>query len=394
MEPVNNCPICGGRDVDPLNHYGPRCLVGDYHIISGHVENVWCGRCGSGWNRLMMSDGELAQFYAGYTKKVGCADEDDLLFSVSAAEAETLTASQTKFLAAHIDAPSGRILDVGCGKGAFLRSFRDHRPRWHLVGIEPSREEAELARRDGQLEIHEGMLGSTPLERESFDLVSIMHVFEHVPRPIETLRHMRDLLKPGGVLFIEVPNTSDLNMFYDLLLFEHLYHFTPETLAWLLSREGFEILAHERSTAYGAQRVIARKADRPNQLSWPELTMAEGFARWQRLWSSMSQLATLGATAAQSGQRVGIFGAGMTAATWLVHTPLGDAPLVGLFDESKWKIGQTLFDRQIYALSDIRAHQLDVVLVATMPNSQRLVKQKLSAACDSRTAIEGFGEVA
>ena len=76
-----------------------------------------------------------------------------------------------------------------------------------------------------------------------------MHVFEHVRRPLETLRHMHGLLKPGGVLFIEVPNTSDLNMFYDLLLFEHLYHFTPETLAWLLSREGFEVVAHERSTA-------------------------------------------------------------------------------------------------------------------------------------------------
>jgi 2-polyprenyl-3-methyl-5-hydroxy-6-metoxy-1,4-benzoquinol methylase len=394
VTPVNHCPICGGRDVRNLNHYGPRCLVGDYHITSGQVENVWCGRCGAGWNRLMLGDEELAQFYASYTKKVASADEDDLLFSVSSAEAETLTASQTRFLAAHVDASSGRILDIGCGKGAFLRSFLDHRPGWQCVGIEPSREEAELARRGGQIEVHEGMLGAIALPPGSFDLVSIMHVFEHVTRPIETLRQMHDLLKPGGVLFIEVPNTADMNMFYDLLLFEHLYHFTPETLAWLLAREGFDVVAHERSTTYGAQRVVARKAARPQQLPWPELTMAEGFAKWQRLWSSMSQLAALGATAAQSGQRVGIFGAGMTAATWLVHTSLSDAPLVGLFDESQWKIGHTLFDRPIHALSDIRAHQLDLVLVATMPNSQLLVKDKLSAICDARTRIEGFGEVA
>ena len=38
--------------------------------------------------------------------------------------------------------PGCRILDIGCGKGAFLRSFRDHHPEWHCVGIEPSREEA------------------------------------------------------------------------------------------------------------------------------------------------------------------------------------------------------------------------------------------------------------
>src|SRR3982751_71034 len=62
-------------------------------------------------------DEELAQFYAGYTKKVASADEDDLLFTVSAAEAETLTDSQTKFLTGHVSAASGRILDIGCGKG-------------------------------------------------------------------------------------------------------------------------------------------------------------------------------------------------------------------------------------------------------------------------------------
>ena len=342
----------------------------------------------------MMSDEELARFYAGYTKKVASVDEDDLLFTVSAAEAETLTASQTRFLAAHVDAASGRILDIGCGKGAFLRSFKDRRPDWHCVGIEPSREEAELARRDGQIEVHEGMLGSVQFERGSFDLIAIMHVFEHVPRPLETLHEIRELLKPGGVLFIEVPNTIDLNMFYDLLLFEHLYHFTPQTLAWLLSREGFEVVAHEPSTTYGAQRVIARKTSRRQASQWPELTMAGGFARWEQLWSSMTQLAARGAAAAKSGQRVGLFGAGMTAATWLVHTPLSEAPLVGLFDESQWKIGRTLFNQPIYPLSDIRAHQLDLILVATMPNSQRLVQQKLLTACESRTAIEGFAEVA
>ncbi|HEX8029088.1 MAG TPA: methyltransferase domain-containing protein [Vicinamibacterales bacterium] len=339
----------------------------------------------------MLSDDELAQLYGAYTKKVASADEDDLLFTIAAAEAETLTASQTRFLAEHVEQPAGRVLDIGCGKGAFLRSFKARRPGWQCVGIEPSREEAALARADGQLEVHEGMLGSTPLPGDSFDLISIMHVLEHVPRPLEALRQIRDWLKPGGLVFIEVPNTADLNMFYDLLLFEHLYHFTPETLAWLLTREGFEVVVHERSTSYGAQRVIARKATRPASVAWPLVTMAEGFARWERLWNAMTQLAEHGAAAARSGKRVGIFGAGMTAATWLVHTSLSGAPLIGLFDESPWKIGQTLFDRAIHPLATIREYRPDLILVATMPNSQQLVTQKLAAACESGTEIRGFG---
>lgn len=69
---VDTCPLCDGRDVRPFNSYGPRCLVGDYHVTTGHVENVWCARCGLGWNRLMMTDEELARFYAGY-RKIGRA---------------------------------------------------------------------------------------------------------------------------------------------------------------------------------------------------------------------------------------------------------------------------------------------------------------------------------
>ncbi len=98
----------------------------------------------------------------------------------------------------------------------------------------------------------------------------------------------------------------------------------------------------------------------------------------------MTGLAEEGARQAHAGKRVGIFGAGMTAATWLVHTAIGDAPIVGLFDESPWKIGRTLFDRSIHPLSDIRAHDVELVLLATMPGSQQLVQQKVSGACDKR----------
>lgn len=390
MTKTEACPICGGGNIRPLNHYGPRCLVGDYHITTGSVENVWCGRCGTGWNQLLMSDAELAAFYAGYTKKTASADEDDLLFTTPDAEAETLTASQAKFLASHVSAQSGQVLDIGCGKGAFLRAFKAERPAWLCAGVEPSREEAALARRNSEFEIHEGMFGSVPLERDRFDLVAIMHVLEHVPRPAQTIRQMHDIIAPGGLLFVEVPNTTDLNMFYDLLLFEHLYHFTPDTLAWLLARERFEVIAHERSTSYGAQRVIARKVERVPTKGWPELTMAGDFAAWTELWSAMTTLAAAGAAQARAGKRVGIFGAGMTAATWLVHTDMAEAPLIGLFDESKWKVGRTLFGRPIYPLADIRSHRLDLVLMATMPNSQRLVREKLQRTCAASTVIQGF----
>ena len=392
MTTAAECPLCGDTDVHPFNEYGPRCLAGDYHIVTGHVTNVWCGRCGAGWNRDMMGDAELSSFYGAYTKKVDAEDEDDLLFGAADAEVETLTASQARFLAEHVTASTGRMLDIGCGKGAFLKAFKAVRGGWRFAGIEPSREEVALARRDADLDVRQGMFGAVPLEREAFDVLTIMHVLEHVPRPLEAVRQMRDALKEGGLLFVEVPNTLDLNMFYDVLLFEHLFHFQPETLAWLLEREGFDIVAHQQATTYGAQRIVARKrANGAAESAWPRVRMADGRTAWQQLWRSMNELAEHGAARAADGRRVAVFGAGMTAATWLVYTALHDAKILGLFDESPWKIGRTLFDRPIHALSDIRTHAPDTVLLATMPNSQALVARKLAAICASGTEILGFG---
>ena len=215
------CEFCGGHDVRPLNHYGPRCLRGDYRITTGKADNVWCTACGLAWNQSMMNDGELAEFYAGYTKKTASEDEDDLLFGDSAADVQTLTDSQAQFLAAHVSRTSGEALDIGCGKGAFLRAFHRLRPGWRCAGVEPSTEEAALARRETPFEIHEGMFGDVPLGRGRFDLVTIMHVLEHVSRPSAVVQQIRDILAPGGLLFVEVPNVLDANMFYDLLLVEH-----------------------------------------------------------------------------------------------------------------------------------------------------------------------------
>jgi SAM-dependent methyltransferase len=389
---VAECDFCGGTDTRPLNAYGPRCLRGDYRITTGRAENVWCVACGLAWNSVMMNEAELAAFYAGYTKKVGSEEEDDLLFGGPEQEVETLTDSQARFVAMHVSAPTGRVLDIGCGKGAFLKAFAARRPGWHCAGVEPSREEAAIARHTPAFEIHEGMFGEATLERESFDLVTIMHVLEHVRRPSIVVGQMRELIRPGGLLFVEVPNVLDPNMFYDLLLFEHLYHFSPETLVWFLEREGFDIVAVEPSTSYGAQRIVARKrrkaAAAPVRL--PLIRMAEGFQEWTALWARMNRIADAGVAQARAGRRVAIFGAGMTSATWLAYTALHDAAVVGCLDESPWKIGRPFFGRPVHALADAATLALDAVLIATMPNSQRRVLAKLAPLAAQHVEIIGY----
>lgn len=380
----DGCDFCGADAVDTVNEAGPPCLTGDFRIVDGVIHNVMCRTCGTVWNRRMMDHAALDAFYTGYTKKTDEAREDDLLFDPMGG-VETLGRNQVAFLERVLprDRP-GRILDVGCGKGALLGLFNDAFPGWTRIGVEPSAAAAAIARLDPSLTVHDGVLDTAEIEPDSIDVVTIVHVLEHTPSPSAALRAMHRALRPGGLLFVEVPNMLDPNMFYDFLLHEHLFHFSTGTLQRLLVRHGFEIAAVEPSTSYGAQRVIGRKTRGEQAIdlgSAAALTgqLRDGLASWRRFWDQMRDAALQLANASAAGKRVALFGAGMTTAVALVYTELRDAGIVALFDENPWKLGRTYFGRRIHPLEDAAALGVEVVGIATMPGSQQFVRRKLAA---------------
>jgi 2-polyprenyl-3-methyl-5-hydroxy-6-metoxy-1,4-benzoquinol methylase len=141
-------------------------------------------------------------------------------------------------------APTGsRVLDVGCGRGLFLRMLRERGYRVH--GTELSAATAAQAYDDVPVEPGEMFEGQFP--DDSFDLVSIWHVLEHLPRPRHALEICHRALAPGGRLLLAVPNFGSLQSqaggaeWFHLDLPRHIFHFTPETLAHLLESSGYEI---------------------------------------------------------------------------------------------------------------------------------------------------------
>jgi len=99
---------------------------------------------------------------------------------------------------------ASRVLDVGAGTGEFLSYMQDQ--GYEVVGLEPSSKIGEKAKSKG-LEIHnktvEEFVGSG---HNSFDVVTLFHVLEHVPNPVEVVESAYSLLSPGGVLVVKVPN--------------------------------------------------------------------------------------------------------------------------------------------------------------------------------------------
>lgn len=142
----------------------------------------------------------------------------------------------------------GKVLDVGCGSGAFLDAMQEN--GWTTFGIEPGENAAGLARRKGHQIVCQSAtdpLGEA-LAGQLFDLVLMSHSLEHVHSPTQALANLRPLLKPHtGHLIIEVPNLESLLTYWfgELgLAFDtprHLYMFSPETLSKLLEKTGFEV---------------------------------------------------------------------------------------------------------------------------------------------------------
>jgi 2-polyprenyl-3-methyl-5-hydroxy-6-metoxy-1,4-benzoquinol methylase len=145
----------------------------------------------------------------------------------------------------------GRFLEVGCASGAFLRQMAGQ--GWQVEGIEFSEKAAQTAAQLGY-HVHAGSLETAPQPLEPFDLIAGWMVLEHLHDPIHGLRKLRDWAKPDAYLVLSVPNAASLSFrffksnWYDLHLPNHLFHFTPQSLAIVLEAGGWKLekVHHQR----------------------------------------------------------------------------------------------------------------------------------------------------
>jgi 2-polyprenyl-3-methyl-5-hydroxy-6-metoxy-1,4-benzoquinol methylase len=140
--------------------------------------------------------------------------------------------------------PSAQLLDVGCGGGHFLARMRSL--RWQVRGVEPDAEAASLARERG-LNVFHGTLADARFPPNEFDAVTMNHVIEHVPNPIELLQECRRVLKISGRLVIVTPNAASLGRSRFARAWKgwepprHLFLFTPHTLRVCAERAALRV---------------------------------------------------------------------------------------------------------------------------------------------------------
>jgi len=135
-----------------------------------------------------------------------------------------------------------RLLDMGCGNGAFL--LRARNAGWEVVGVDFDAKAVEVARAQG-LDVRLGGIDNLEPFVEQFDVITMSHVIEHVHHPLEVLRVCYKLLKPGGFLWLETPNiASEGHQLFGanwrgLEPPRHLVLFTLEAMRETLKKAGF-----------------------------------------------------------------------------------------------------------------------------------------------------------
>lgn len=142
---------------------------------------------------------------------------------------------------------SGRILDIGCGRGYFLHACRLR--GYDVAGLDVSEEAAASVRNALGIPVKAGPLREDMFDPESIDVVTMWHSLEHTTDPGRCLDQTRKWLRADGLLVVDVPNHEGTDArrrwgrWEDWDLPYHLYHFTPSSLGALLARHGFRVTA-------------------------------------------------------------------------------------------------------------------------------------------------------
>ncbi|MFH2218778.1 MAG: class I SAM-dependent methyltransferase [Pseudomonadota bacterium] len=138
-----------------------------------------------------------------------------------------------------------RLLDVGCSSGAFIAVSK--KLGMDAEGVEPMASPARAARAAG-LKVSEGYLEDVKLPSDSFDVVTLFEVIEHLKNPVDLLKECRRILRPQGLMIIRTGNTDSWTVRfmrdrwdYFCPAIGHISFFNPESMKILAHRTGFSL---------------------------------------------------------------------------------------------------------------------------------------------------------
>mgnify|MGYP003768332027 CR=1 FL=1 len=189
----------------------------------------------------------------------------------------------------------GTLLDIGAGTGFFLHFMQKY--GWSVTGTEKSDEARRFARDEWNLPLlPDQSLFSMP--EQSFDVITLWHVMEHLHDPEKYLAAISRLLKPTGCLFIALPNPSSADAVHYGKYWaawdvpRHLWHFSPDHICRLLQNGGFRTERMYRMPFDAF--YVSILSEKYRKSGFPVLLgLSKGFLFWMASWANRRKCSSL-----------------------------------------------------------------------------------------------------
>jgi SAM-dependent methyltransferase len=237
------CPLCGSKAVSNFRSAPDR-----FHLRREMYHLDRCSTCQCVWLASPPSPEEMGHHYGKtYHKAISTSGE------ANAAR----WAKQCRKLAELKN--GGMLLDIGCSSGAFLSTLTGQ--SWSLYGIEIDPEQASRAEAKTGAKVFAGDLLEASFEAGSFDAITMFHVLEHFDRPRERMARIFNWLKPGGILYLGLPNIDSWeaqifrSYWFGLEMPRHFYLYSPRSLRQLLLSAGLHEVWLQTPGSYATQSI-------------------------------------------------------------------------------------------------------------------------------------------
>ena len=240
---INTCPICGSSEIEKAFD------IVDHFSTKETFPICDCSSCGFRFTNNFPSEGIIGKYYNSPDYISHSDSKDGLINRLYHFFRKQMLKKKVNLIskfAPHTNSKSSiRLLDIGSGTGYFLNAAKER--GYAVSGIEKDGKAREYSITHFGLDVKDEQ-SLWNIENESFDVITLWHVLEHMQNLNEVVAKIKSILKPNGVMILALPNhkSHDAQRYkeywaaYDVP--RHLWHFTPQSVEKLLSKHQFKIV--------------------------------------------------------------------------------------------------------------------------------------------------------
>lgn len=232
-------------------------------FTKGKFDIVKCGKCGLAFVSVLPSVAEIADYYNQHGKPT---EERIKTYLGLKSSRERRNARKLRLLE-NIQGHKGRLLDIGCGLGLFVKSASDR--GWEAEGVDLDKDMIDYGRETLHVNLHNADLPDVKFPDNHFDAITMFNLLDHIREPKDFLKEVERILKPGGIIYLNVHDAEGWKAKKNGANWGaycppgHLYYYSHNALKVLLNEVGLKFFMVPGINMKEGIKMLAVKKDDP-----------------------------------------------------------------------------------------------------------------------------------